>query len=100
MSVDAEQSLDQPKNGLSGNKNPTTWASHPIDIRLSVPFLKTRFYLTVVAGRERRKPQRRQEDRQSYPLLTFGNAFFALGIATLFSLTAMAILIARSSIIE
>lgn len=85
---------------LSGDKDPTTWVSHPIDIRLSLPFVGTRFYLTIVAGRERRRPQRRVEDRESYPLATLGNALFTLGIATLFTITAIAILIARSAIIE
>ncbi|MFC1674124.1 hypothetical protein ACFL12_08350 [Pseudomonadota bacterium] len=85
---------------LSGAKDPTTWVSHPIDIRLSLPFVGTRFYMTIVAGRERRRPQRRDVDRESYPLATLGNALFTLGIATLFTVTAIAILIARSAIIE
>jgi hypothetical protein len=85
---------------LSGNKNPTTWVSHPIDIRISLPFLHRRFYFTVVAGQERRHKDRVQADRQTYPLITAGNVMFSLGVATLFTLAALAVLVAHSAIIE
>lgn len=85
---------------LSGNKNPTTWVSHPIDIRVSIPLLHRRFYFTVVAGQERRRRERRAADRQAYPLATFGNFFFTLGLATLFMVLALGLLIAQSAIIE
>lgn len=89
-----------PDEGLSGDKDPTTWVSHPIDIRISLPFLHRRFYFTVVAGQERRRRERRQEDRQTYPLLTAGNVMFTLGITTLVTVTALILLIAQSAIIE
>jgi len=91
---------DDQDQRLTGQKNPTTWVSHPIDIRISVPFLRTRFYFTIVAGRERRPAHRRRAERKNFPILTFGNAFFALGVTTLFILMGLAILIARSAIIE
>lgn len=85
---------------LSGNKNPTTWVSHPIDIRISIPLLHRRFYFTVVAGQERRRPERRAADRHAYPLATVGNVFFTLGLTTLITLLALGLLIAQSAIIE
>jgi len=85
---------------LSGKDNPTTWVSHPIDIRISLPFLHTRFYFTIVAGRERRPAHRRKAERHQFPVLTVGNALFALGLATLFTMMGLAVLIARSAIIE
>lgn len=85
---------------LGGPKNPTTWVSHPVDIRMSLPMMGNRFYFTVVAGRERRRPARLAADRAAYPLLTAGNALFALGILTLLTLAALAMLIAHSAIIE
>ncbi|MBL4613340.1 MAG: hypothetical protein JKY27_00480 [Magnetovibrio sp.] len=85
---------------LSGKDNPTTWVSHPIDIRISLPFFHTRFYFTIVAGRERRPAHRRKDERQDFPLLTMGNAMFALGLTTLFTVVGLAILIVRSAIIE
>lgn len=85
---------------LSGKDDPTTWVSHPIDIRLSLPFIASRFYFTIVAGREKRRPDRRTEDRAAYPLMTIGNAFFGLGVTTLLMMVALALIIIRSSIIE
>jgi len=87
-------------NELTGKDDPTTWVSHPIDIRISMPLLHTRFYCTIVAGRERRPAHRRLTERKSFPILTFGNAFFVLGVTTLFTLMGLTILIARSAIIE
>lgn len=85
---------------LSGDKDPTTWVSHPIDIRISLPFVNRRFYFTVVAGQERREKQRRHQDRHAYPLLTAGNVMFTLGITTLFCIAALGMLVAQSAIIE
>lgn len=85
---------------LSGDDNPTTWVSHPIDIRISLPFLHRRFYFTVVAGQERRRTERRHEDRQAYPLVTAGNVMFTMGVATLLTIIALGLLIAQSAIIE
>lgn len=98
MSNEATSEADQ--DVLTGKDNPTTWVSHPIDIRVSVPFLHTRFYVTLVAGRERRPAHRRRAERAHFPILTFGNALFALGLTTLSALMGLAILIARSAIIE
>jgi len=93
-------SAEDNEDVLSGKDNPTTWVSHPIDIRISIPVFHTRFYITLVAGRERRAAHRRQAERADYPLLTFGNALFALGITTLFALVGLTLLIASSAIIE
>ena len=94
-------SADIPEDDmLSGDNDPTTWVSHPIDIRVSLPFLHRRYYFTIVAGQERRRKARRQEDRDTYPLVTAGNVMFTLGIATLFTVVALSLLIAQSAIIE
>jgi hypothetical protein len=85
---------------LSGDKNPTTWVSHPIDIRLSMPFVRRRFYFTIVAGQERRRPDRLRADRQTYPLVTAGNIMFTIGVSTVFAFLALAMLVAQSAIIE
>ncbi|MBF0250621.1 MAG: hypothetical protein HQL35_08355 [Alphaproteobacteria bacterium] len=76
------------------------WTRHPVNIRFSLPFAGGRYYVTVVAGRERRTPERREMDRVIFPLTTLGNALFGLGLATVFAVMALGLLIARSSIIE
>lgn len=99
--MNADTSSQPQSPTLTGNEeDPTTWVSHPIDIRISVPLLHTRFYFTIVAGRERRPAQRRRTERKNFPILTFGNAFFVLGVVTLFTLMGLAFLITRSAIIE
>ena len=37
---------------------PRSWQQHPVDIRLSIPFLGRRFYLVFVAGKEKRSSER------------------------------------------
>ena len=59
------------------------WGQHPVDIRLSVPILMNRFYMVVIAGRERRSRERRDEERSRHPLRTAGNIAFFLGLAML-----------------
>ncbi len=48
---------------------------HPINLRLSVPLPFFRFYVTIVAGKERRSAARRAEERRRHPILTAGNLF-------------------------
>lgn len=85
---------------LSGDKDPVTWSTHPIDIRISLPFMRRRFYFTVVAGQERRRGDRLRQDRAAYPLVKAGNVLFTLGITTLITFAALLALIAQSAIIE
>ncbi len=61
------------------------WRSdHPVNIRLSIPLLSRRYYLTLVAGTERRSAQRMAEERKKHPLAKTGNVlvFGMLGIFT------------------
>ncbi len=44
---------------------------HPIDIRCSIPIWR-RFYISLVVGPERRTPERREQDRETHPLMIFG----------------------------
>ena len=76
------------------------WSHHPINIRFSVPFVGGRYYFTMVAGRERRTHERRRDERSDHPLMTWGNAFFAMGLTTIAMFAALVVFIAQSSIIE
>ena len=51
-------------------------ASHPVDIRLSIPLPWGRFYLAIAGGHDRRNPARRARDRRLRPLTTTGNSLF------------------------
>ena len=59
-------------------------ARHPINLRLTVPFPFGRFYLTILAGKERRNPERRVDERRKNPIATKWNIAFLglLGLVT------------------
>ena len=91
---------ETPGNGTAADSGTQGWRRHPIDLRFSVPFFGTRFYLTVVGGREQRTPERISVERKKYPLRTVANLFFFLGIATVFYTTALIAMAVHSAIIE
>lgn len=53
------------------------WGAHPVDIRTSFPFLWRRYYIVLIAGRERRAAKRRSLERREHPLTTFANGIVA-----------------------
>ncbi len=57
---------------------PGTWRRHPVNLRLSLPILGIRLFLTVVGGAEHRTNRRRRRDRRIHPLVTFPNVVFLL----------------------
>lgn len=62
------------------------WTSdHPLNLRMSVPLPFGRYYITVVAGRERRARARLSLVRRQHPLSTPGNILFLflLGLVTI-----------------
>ena len=53
----------------------------PVNIRLTIPILWRQFYMTFLAGPERRSKQRLNRERARHPLWTFANTcclFFLL----------------------
>jgi hypothetical protein len=76
------------------------WQRHVVNIRVSLPFFKQRFYITVVGGEEKRDAGRRAKERYQYPLRTFANAFFIVGAATVFYAIALVALAFQASIVE
>ena len=76
-------SLGEP--GIAKRKTPggAPWESdYPIDLRLSIPLLFKRYFVTIVAGEERRSPERRVEERQKHPIKTIGNLTVLLAAGT------------------
>lgn len=70
---------------VSGASEPVAakeWGRHPINIRLSLPLGFGRYYVTVVAGRERRSRERIASERDRHPLVSLGNlsVFFSFGV--------------------
>ena len=52
----------------------------PLDIRVSIPLLSRRYYLTILSGPERRSQKRLQEEREKHPLVTRANVIFLFSI--------------------
>ena len=62
--------------GIAGRRTSgaVPWESnHPVNLRLSIPLLPKRYYLTIVAGKERRGPERLAAERLNHPIRTKGN---------------------------
>ncbi len=49
-----------------------------VDIRWTIPLIWYRFFIVVLAGSERRSPQRRAADRAARPILTWSNILVIL----------------------
>jgi hypothetical protein len=76
------------------------WQSHPVNIRLTVPVIRRRYFLTIVAGEEKRSLERRAHDRHRYPLRTVANVLFFLGAAAIVYVGAIFVIALQSSIVE
>ncbi len=58
------------------------WAAHPLNIRISLPLPFGRWYLTLVAGRERRGKERLVTERTKHSLETAPNLAFLFSLGT------------------
>ncbi len=76
------------------------WKRPPVNIRFTVPFFKSKFYVTIVGGEEKRSAERRAQERHNYPLRTVANVFFFIGLGTVFYMLAVFVLALQSAIIE
>ncbi|NJO36840.1 MAG: hypothetical protein HC871_03425 [Rhizobiales bacterium] len=92
-SANGERSMD--RHVYAGRE----WSSdHPLNIRVSVPLGIGRYYITLVAGKERRARARLALDRRENPLDTPGNVLFLAliaAIATSGSITLLYLLLAH-----
>ena len=69
------------------------WESdHPINIRLSIPLLIKRYYVTIVVGEERRTPERLSVERRKHPLVSRGNLVFFTLVGTVIGLACLALI--------
>lgn len=79
---------------------PTTWKRHPINIRLSFPFVGGRYFITVVGGPEKRSNERLHREHRMFPFRTLGNIMFLLGIGGAFTFAAMFTMMVFSGLVE
>ncbi len=62
---------------------------HPVNIRLSIPLLVGRYYVTIVAGKERRSGERLASERKKHPLMKLGNLVVMAACGTICGLAAL-----------
>lgn len=78
----------------------SNWSAHPVNIRVSMPFIRRRYYITIVGGEEKRSTERRGHDRNRYPLRTAANVFFFLGIGAIIYAAALIALAVKATLVE
>lgn len=59
------------------------WGNHPVDIRLSIPGLFSRYYLVVIGGKERRSKARIALEKKRHPLHRLRNYLFIAAVIAL-----------------
>lgn len=91
---------DAQRAALYSAVKPSTWKRHPINIRMSVPFIGGRFFITVVGGPEKRARDRLAREGRMFPLVTVGNLMFLLGVGGAFYLAAVLGMLVFSGLIE
>lgn len=69
--------------GLDEALSSRPWRRHAVNLRFSIPFPGGPFYVTLVADRERRDPDRRAQERTRHPWRTAGNLVFVLAVLLL-----------------
>jgi hypothetical protein len=79
-----------------GPADPLHWDHHPIDLGFSLFGV----YLRVVAGRERRSPDRREHERDRRPLGTFGNMLFAGSLSGVVLTVLIVVVLVYSSVLS
>ena len=76
------------------------WQAHPVNIRLTLPVIRRRYFLTIVAGEEKRSLERRAHERHRYPMRTAAKILFFLGAAAIIYVVAIFAIAIQSSIVE
>ncbi len=80
----SEQLSEDQKKAIAAALPGTPGIKPPVNIRMSVPMLRWRFYFAINGGKERRSKPRLKADRRHNPLVTKGNGLFVfIGAMTL-----------------
>lgn len=96
----ADTFTEAQRAALYGAVKPSTWKRHPINIRMSMPFIGGRYFITLVGGPEKRSRERVSREGRMFPLVTAGNLMFLLGVGGAFYLAAVFGMLIFSGLIE
>lgn len=75
------------------------WRDHSVDIRFRLPFAASRYYVRLVADREKRNIARQRADQAQHPLATIGNTLFVGTISMVVCSLALFALLVYSAIL-
>ena len=75
------------------------WRKPRVNVRLSLPLLSRRYFLTMVAGIDRRSAVRRHRERALHPLRTLANLLFMGAVLALIYAIVTAAFLIQSSIV-
>ena len=90
---DASGGLGEPGIANRKTSGAVPWESdHPINLRLTIPLLSKRYYVTIVAGEEHRGSERLSVERRKHPLVTRGNLVFFALVGTVMGLSGLALI--------
>ncbi len=93
-----ERLEQETREELSDNSSASTrkapggepWGNdHPVNIRLSIPLPFGRYYVTIVAGKERRSGERLAWERKKHPFMKLGNLVVMAACGTICGLVAL-----------
>lgn len=83
----------EPTRAMRTHPGARPWArDHPVNIRLSLPLIFGHYYVTIVAGKERRSAERRKVELRHHSLLTFGNVIFLAAVGIVIGLAVLVLL--------
>ena len=85
----AKTAADQPQDQAQPTTYSRDWGRHPLNLRVSLPLPFGRWYVTLVAGKERRGKTRLIEERKKHPLETAPNLVFLFSIGVFISSLAL-----------
>lgn len=88
----ASDQQDSPQTAADGAAQPRWGSDHPVNIRLTIPLLFRTYYVTIVAGSERRSRERRISERKKHPLFVLGNIVVLFLAGTVVGLAAMTLI--------
>ena len=88
----AESFTEEQLSHLHSALGARSWKKHPVDLRTTfpVPFVKSRIYLVLLLGRNRRELSRREKQISAITFMIFLLVF--VGISTLFGLLVLYLL--------
>ena len=85
-----EELSDNSSASLRKSPGGEPWGNdHPINIRLGIPLLFGRYYVTIVAGKERRSGERLASEHKKHPFMKLGNLVVMAACGTICGLAAL-----------